>query len=888
LADRTQPEGALLKREALLVCGVVQGVGFRPFVYRLAMAEGLAGFIGNDTAGVTIEIEGPQARVDAFLARLRSEAPPLSRIDSVAVNELPLAGDAEFRIVSSQVLGRVSTGIPADAATCPDCLRELLDPQDRRYRYPFLNCTNCGPRFTITRRIPYDRPQTSMAKFPMCPACQREYDDPLNRRFHAQPNACWVCGPQVWLVGADGEPLRTDPSEEHFPFGQHAAEQACSVTPYDFGSAEIAAESTPTSETAAESTPTSETAAESTRTSEAAERACSVTGHDLSRAENAAKLTRALAPAESPSAIPLAQLPLAENPHPAIQPDPIDRTIDLLLVGQIMAIKGIGGFHLAVDATNQAAVMRLRKRKHRYGKPLAVMVRDLEAARAVCALSSEEEVLLTTPARPIVLARRREGCAIAEGVAPGIPWLGVFLPYAPLQHLLFADPRVRALVMTSANLSEEPIAIDNAEALKRLGGIADAFLMHNREILQRCDDSVAAVVDGAPQLVRRARGFVPLGVELPLDAPPLLAVGGHLKNVFALARGRFAYQSQHLGDLENLTGLEFFKESLGHLMRTFEIEPHAVVHDLHPGYLSTGWAKEWAGERGLQLIAVQHHHAHLAGCMAEHGLTGEVIGLALDGTGYGTDGRIWGGEVLLSKLDGFERFAHLDYVPMPGGEAAIKEPWRMALGHLRAAGFDPGSTETLALVGATEQEARVLKRMMERNLNSPLTSSLGRLFDAAAAVVLARRVVDYEAQAAIELEGIAVDEPDDEQGYTMGFAPGDWARRIPLRIGCAPLWRELVEDLRAGVSKARIATRFHAGVARGFVQAVVQAREATGVRQVALSGGCMHNRRLARLLRVKLESEGFEVFQHRQVSPGDGGLSCGQAAVAAAVLSQRS
>ena len=782
MTDRTQPEGALLKREALLVCGVVQGVGFRPFVYRLALEEGLAGFIGNDTDGVTIEVEGPEPRLAAFLARLRSEAPPLSRIDSVAVNDLPLAGDARFRIVSSQVLGRVSTGIPADAATCPDCLRELLDPRDRRYRYPFLNCTNCGPRYTITRRIPYDRPQTSMAKFPMCPACQREYDDPLNRRFHAQPNACWECGPSVWLVGADGGEITVE--------------------------------------------------------------------------------------------------------------DPVTACIGRLLAGQIMAIKGIGGFHLSVDATNQAADMRLRQRKRRYGKPLAVMVRDLEAARAVCALTAEEEALLTTPARPIVLARRREGCGIAEGVAPGIPWLGVYLPYAPLQHLLFADRRVRALVMTSANLTEEPIAIDNDEAQKRLGGIADAFLMHDREILQRCDDSVAAVVDGAAQLVRRARGFVPLAVELPLDAPPLLAVGGHLKNVFALARGKFAYQSQHLGDLENLTGLEFFRESLDHLMRTFEIEPRTVVHDLHPGYLSTGWAKEWARERGLDSIAVQHHHAHVAGCMAEHGLSGEVIGMALDGTGYGTDGRIWGGEVLLSKLNGFERFAHLEYVPMPGGEAAIKEPWRMALGHLRAAGFDPGSAETLALVGATGQEARVLARMMERNLNSPLTSSLGRLFDAAAAVVLKRRVVDYEAQAAIELEGVAVDEPDDEPddepGYSMEFAAGDWAGHIPLRIGAAPLWRELVDDLRTEVSKARIAARFHAGVAAGFVHAALLAREATGLGKVALSGGCMHNRRLARLLRLKLEAEGFEVFQHARVSPGDGGLSYGQAAVAAAMLSKRS
>jgi hydrogenase maturation protein HypF len=481
----------------------------------------------------------------------------------------------------------------------------------------------------------------------------------------------------------------------------------------------------------------------------------------------------------------------------------------------------------------------------------------------------------------------REGNGIAADVAPGLPWLGVYLPYAPLQHLLFADERVRALVMTSANLSEEPIAIDNEEARTRLGGIADAFLMHDREILQRCDDSVAAVVDGAPQLVRRARGFVPLGVKLPLDAPPLLAVGGHLKNVFALARGRRVYQSQHLGDLENLTGLEFFKESLDHLMRTFEIEPQTVVHDLHPGYLSTEWAKEWAQERGLGLIAVQHHHAHVAGCMAEHGLQEPVIGLSLDGTGYGTDGKIWGGEVLICRLNGFERFAHLKYVPMPGSTAAIREPWRMAMGHLQAAGFDVTSAEVLNLVGAKENEARVLTRMMERGINSPLTSSLGRLFDAAAAVVLGRRVVDYEAQAAIEMEGIAVDEPDEEAAYSMELIGADWAAREPMRICAVPLWRGLIEDLRIGMSAPRIAARFHAAVAAGFVQAAVLASAATGIGQVAMSGGCMHNRRLARLLRVGLEAEGFEVFQHAQVSPGDGGLSYGQAAVAAAILSKR-
>jgi hydrogenase maturation protein HypF len=562
--------------------------------------------------------------------------------------------------------------------------------------------------------------------------------------------------------------------------------------------------------------------------------------------------------------------------------DPITQSIEELLAGRIMAIKGIGGFHLAVDATNDAAVMRLRERKYRYGKPLAVMVRDIDSTRVLCTIADGEAALLQTPAHPIVLARARPGNGIAPSVAPGIPWLGVYLPYAPLQHLLFADPRVYALVMTSANLSEEPIAIDNNEARIRLGSIADAFLMHNREILQRCDDSVAAIVDGAPQLIRRARGYVPLGIDLPFDAPPLLAVGGHLKSVFTLARGRFAYQSQHLGDLENLTGLDFFTESLAHLMHTFEIEPQAVVHDLHPGYLSTTWAKQWAADHNLPTIAVQHHHAHIAACMAEHGIDGPVIGLALDGTGYGTDGRIWGGEVLIAHLDRFDRFAHLDYVALPGGDAAVREPWRMAFAHLLAAGFT--EEEARELVDATTQEARLLSRMIERGINAPLTSSLGRLFDAVAAVVLSRRKVDYEAQAAIELEGIAVDEPDEITGYELAVTNADWSKREPMRINPSLLWRELVRDLRSCVSPSHIGARFHAGVANAFLRASLAARAAIGIRTVAMSGGVMHNRRLTRLLRKLLESEGFQVFQHRRVSPGDGGLSYGQAIIAAAKL----
>jgi len=769
--EKPEIEEASVLRRAATVRGVVQGVGFRPFVFRLAQEESLVGFVGNNTDGVTLEVEGRSECVERFFHRLRSETPPLARIDGVAVRDIPAQREKDFLIVASAVSGLVSTAIPADAATCPDCLREFFDPSDRRYRYPFLNCTNCGPRYTITRRIPYDRPQTSMAVFPMCPECQSEYDDPANRRFHAQPNACPVCGPQV-VLRVNSEPL------------------------------------------------------------------CE-------------------------------------------RDEAVRKTVEMLAEGKIVAIKGIGGFHLAADATNEAAVQRLRERKHRYGKPLAVMVRDLAAAETLCALHEEEKKLLGSVARPIVLARARKNISIAPSVAPGVPWLGIFLPYAPLHHLLFADGRLTALVMTSANLSEEPIAIDNTEAEQRLEGIADVFLLHNREILQRCDDSVVAVVDGAPQLLRRARGYVPLGVNVPLYASPLLAVGGHMKNTFALARGRFVYQSQHLGDLENLSGLDFFRKSLDHLMRTFEIEPQAVAHDLHPGYLSTQWAKEWAAEKKLPRIGVQHHHAHIAGCMAENGVDGPVIGLALDGTGYGPDKTIWGGEVLIASYAEFERFAALECFALPGGDKAVREPWRAALhavGAMRDAGLDPEK-----VLGVSEKEMQLMARMVERGVNAPLTSSLGRLFDAVAAVLLGRRIVDYEAQAAIELEGVAVDCDDSEAKpeYALQWVASS-AVGQPHRLSTQSMWASLCADLKCGESKEKIAAWFHAGVAQGFVTAAVRAREATGITTVALSGGCLHNRRLARLLRAGLEEKDFLVLRHRQVSPGDGGLSYGQAVVAAA------
>ncbi len=774
-------------RRRIQVGGVVQGVGFRPYIYRLAGEEGLAGSIVNDTGGVTIEIEGQIQAVASFLRRLPLEKPPLALISDIVVDELPCAGDRTFRILHSEVRGAVSAQIPADAATCDDCVREMLDPLDRRFRYPFINCTNCGPRFTITRSIPYDRPQTSMAKFPMCAICQAEYDDPMNRRFHAQPNACSVCGPRIWMVDTAGAPIE----------------------------AEV----------------------------------------------------------------------------------PVDEAIRHLLRGEILAIKGIGGFHLAVDATNESAVQRLRQRKHRFGKPLAVMLKEAEAVDGACEMDEAERGLLTRVERPIVLLRRRELSFIAESVAPGIPWLGVFLPYAPLHHLLLASGALKALVMTSANLSDEPIAIDNDEAFERLQDIADAFVMHDREILQRCDDSVLQVVEGKPQILRRARGFVPLPVRLPFDAPPLLAVGGHLKSTFCLAAGRNAYQSQHLGDLENLSGISFFEEALAHLKNTFEIEPEVIAHDLHPAYMST----QWAQRQSLQRVAVQHHHAHIAGCMAEHDLTQRVIGLALDGTGFGSDGHVWGGEVLLCNYADFTRFGHLKYVAMPGGDAAIREPWRMAFSHLMdALGDEAFSPRVMQRLGSNDTSIKLLHRMITRGINSPLTSSCGRLFDAAAALILQRRTVEYEAQAAIELEGRAllIDEEfianDGGQDYEIAVVPGAscWNSNevvvgAPWQLDPASLFRALLADIDAGEEESVMSYRFHKAVALGYFKLALHARSCSGIEQVCVSGGVAHNKLLMRLLNVRLRDAGFDVYLPSRVSPGDGGLSYGQAVVAAAKLGRK-
>ena len=751
-------------RRQIEVSGIVQGVGFRPFVYRLARSGGLAGSIRNTSAGVTIEVQGTAQSVEDFLARLSSEAPPLARITRVRANDVPCCADSEFRIVSSRGKEEMRTLISPDVAICGDCLREMFDAADRRYRYPFINCTNCGPRFTIVRDIPYDRARTSMAVFPMCPACQAEYDDPLKRRFHAQPNACWECGPQVELWDKSGAVVE-----------------------------------------------------------------CA---------------------------------------------DPVAQAVEALRRGRILAVKGLGGFHLAADAMNRDAVKLLRERKQRVEKPFAVMVANLDAAGEICQVDSASQKALESVQRPIVLLPRKPECDVPSEVAPFNRYLGVFLPYTPLHHLLFDQGRFRALVMTSGNLSEEPIAIDNREAVDRLHGLADFFLVHNRDILLRCDDSVVAVAGGKTRQLRRSRGFVPVPVFLKDEQPSVLAVGGELKNTICLTKGEHAFLSQHIGDLENAESYKFFEEAVRHLKGVLEIEPEILAYDLHPDYFSTRWALQ---QKGMQLVGVQHHHAHIASCMAENHLDGRVIGFALDGTGYGADGKIWGGEVLVAGYDGFERLAHLEYVPLPGGTAAIREPWRMAVSYL-AHHF---GREFLRLPipfvrQLNPRKADILLQMIEREVNSPFTSSCGRLFDAVAALAGVREQVNYEAQAAIELEMLAAGSADDT-GYEFALVPQGrgWV------IGTRSLFEALIGDLTRREPAVAISRRFHNGLIVVLAKLAGLAREMTGLDRVCLSGGTFNNVYLCAGLESRLASAGFEVFTQNEVPAGDGGLSLGQAMVAA-------
>ncbi|EAX46503.1 (NiFe) hydrogenase maturation protein HypF [Thermosinus carboxydivorans Nor1] len=745
-----------MERCNVKVTGIVQGVGFRPFVYNLARRHGLAGWVLNDTVGVEIEVEGDSASLDAFLTALRTEAPPLARLATVTVERRPATGAREFVIRHSEGAPGRTALVSPDVATCADCQREMLDPADRRYRYAFINCTNCGPRYTIIKDVPYDRATTTMASFVMCPACQAEYDDPANRRFHAQPNACPVCGPVYRLVDRAGR--------------------------------EVAG-------------------------------------------------------------------------------DVFDAVRALVADGHIVAVKGIGGYHLACDAKNVAAVKALRERKIREDKPFAVMCGSLAAVRRRCQLSPAEEELLTGIVRPIVLLAKSEGYDLADSVAPGNPYLGVMLPYAPVHWLLLGEDDV--WVMTSGNTSDEPIAYDDADARERLAGIADYFLVHNRPIYRRADDSVARVVRGQPYLLRRSRGYVPSPLALARPQAPVLACGGELKNTFCLTRDNLAFMSAHIGDLENMATFTAYTDAIAHYQRLCNVQPAVVAYDLHPEYLST----KYALSRPEPKIGIQHHHAHIAAVLAEHGRDDKVIGVAFDGTGYGTDGHLWGGEFLLADCRDFVRAAHCRYLPLPGGAKAIKEPWRLAAWVLyklygrAAAGLDIPFARTLP------PEWELVVQAADKGLNAPLSSGVGRLFDAAAALLGIRNRINYEGQAAVELELAAV-------GGAAAPLPYDIKEETPAVLDFYPAFAALTERLARGASVADLAAAFHATVAAATADMVGRISRATGIRTVALSGGVFQNITLLEQIVGMLQQQGLTVLLHRQAPPNDGGLALGQAVIA--------
>ena len=754
----------------------MQGVGFRPFIYALALRHGLAGLVRNDAEGVHVEVEGDAERLDLFLRGIEEEAPPLAVVEAVSWRPLAALGERGFRIEESREGFRRRALISPDVATCEECLREVFDPGDRRYRYPFTNCTNCGPRFTITRSVPYDRATTTMSGFEMCPDCRREYYDPVDRRFHAQPNACPTCGPRVRLLDKFGHRLHAKPD------------------------------------------------------------------------------------------------------------DPILRTARMLRGRAIVAVKGLGGYHLACDPFDERAVRTLRGRKVRQDKPFALMAKDLAQVRELCRVGSEEDALLTSPARPIVLLERRDASGIAEAVAPRQSTLGVMLAYTPLHHLLIADAGI-PLVMTSGNNSDEPIAYRDQEAFEQIGEIADYFLVHDRPIHMRTDDSVVRVAGGETYPIRRSRGYAPAPLAVAEDfGRHVLACGGELKNTFCVAKEGHVFLSHHIGDLENYETLRSFREGVEHFCRLFDVQPEVVAYDLHPEYLSTKYARELE-EAGLQAVGVQHHHAHVASCLADNGASGgeRVIGVALDGTGYGTDGAVWGGEFFEGSLEeGFSRRGHLEYAPMPGGSAAIRQPWRMALAQLVALyGEEEAVKLPLELVPRVgERNAHLVARLVERKLNTPPTSSAGRLFDAVAAMVgvPGTQRTTYEGQAAVELE-LAADGRAD-RGYRFRLRPDGegWV------VETGGIIRGVVEDLLVGRAKGGVSSRFHRTMAEVVVAGCERIREAGGTTAVALSGGTFQNLVLLEQVVGLLEEKGFEVYRHRRVPANDGGLALGQAILADRIL----
>ena len=756
-----QSEGSL-RRVRARVDGTVQGVGYRPFVYRLAGELGIAGWVLNDERGVLVEAEGPPDAVHVFLARLRADAPPLAEVRGVEAQDVPVVGRSGFEIVASERGGAATAPVTPDSATCEDCLAELADPQDRRHRYPFLNCTNCGPRFTIVRGIPYDRPLTTMADFEMCDACRGEYEDPADRRFHAQPNACPVCGPQVRLLERDGEPV-----------------------------------------------------------------------------EGADDALRAAA--------------------------------DDLLAGRILAVKGLGGYHLACRADSEEAVAALRSRKRREDRPFALLVADVESARALVELGPVEEALLTSRERPIVLARRRADAAVAASVAPGVPDLGLMLPYTPMHQLLATDSGV-PLVMTSGNLSDEPIAFADEDARDRLRAIADRFLVHDRPIATRTDDSVVRVVRERPLMLRRSRGYVPASLDLPVPASlHLLGVGAEQKNAFCVAKGERAWPSHHIGDIKNFETMQSLEAGIEHFERLFEVTPELLVHDLHPDYLSTRYA---LGREDVRLFSVQHHHAHLAATLAEHGEAGLAVGAIFDGTGYGTDGTVWGGEILVGGIDRIERCGRIRPIRMPGGERAIAEPWRMAAAWLT----DMQTRLPPAFADIAQPRWNMVARMSINGMGSPFTSSAGRLFDAVAALCGVRLEVTYEGQAAIEFEALA------DRGAVDPYPLELEHRGMAIALDVRPTILAVLDDLDAGVPVSTISARFHAGLARATVEALVLVAGRHEVDLAVLAGGVLQNRLLLELTAAGLEQAGLRVLVPEKLPPNDGQIAFGQVAVAAARL----
>lgn len=767
----TLKQSGILRRRICLR-GIVQGVGFRPFVYNLAKNIGIRGFVLNSSSGVTIEAEGPGAALDEFLLAIH-HPPPLAQIEELTSADLDPLGDEIFKIKESLAVDGEFALVSPDVATCDDCLRDIDDPENRRFGYPFTNCTNCGPRYTIIQDIPYDRPMTTMSGFRMCADCDAEYNDPTNRRFHAQPNACPRCGPSVVLTKSG----TTFPAEEAYGDGQNVGEV-------------------------------------------------------------------------------------------------FREARRLLHNGAIVGVKGLGGFQLACDAANESAARELRRRKKRSDKPFALMARDILDVEKLCLVSDADRELLLNPQRPIVILSRRPDAKIAPDLAPGNKTLGVMLAYTPLHCLLFADrpsnaSEFTALVMTSGNISDEPIVTSNEEAWQRLSKVADYFLFHNRGIYMRVDDAVARTFENRPVVLRRSRSYAPHPIDLGAECTEVLACGAELKNTLCLTKGHYAILSQHIGDLENYETLEFFKETLANLKKLFRVEPRAVAHDLHPLYMNS----RYAAELSLPKIGVQHHHAHVASCMAEHRIRGRVIGIAFDGTGYGTDGQIWGGEILVADFRNFERRAHLRYIPLAGGDAAVRQTWRPALSWLRESFGSQLPADLSLFQKIPRREIDLVSRMIERAINTVRTSSCGRLFDAVASMIGLRHEVTFEGQAAIELEMAA-------QGGVEGAYSFDIDSNEPAQIDMRPTIHEIVKDVQSREAVGVIAARFHNTMAAVIAEMCQRIRASEKLDRVCLSGGTFQNMYLLERSLALLRILGFEVFTHFAVPPNDGGIALGQAVIA--------